>query len=265
MVDRLRGWIIATAAMLCVSAAMLAQTARQPALTTTPSSASTPDLSGFWDRPPGVGPRESLFFTSEEPPMQPWAAERYKEIRKGMRSMTSERPDYGRADLDPGQYPYCMPFGFPRVYAYIDGFEIMQTPGRVYAIFQSSEIQRIYTDGRTFPKGPPLTFMGQSIGHWEGDTLVVETKDMNELTWMDNIGHLHSDALRVEQRIRRVDHDTLEMNFLFDDPKTYTKPWGGKKVFKLHPSTDLVLGYFFCEDPTRQDFLQKVLNKREGS
>jgi hypothetical protein len=259
----MRGWLkrlsLVVAGILAVSGVMLAQKDQQPE-----EASATPDLSGLWLRPREVGPRAAMLFSTEEPLMLPWAAERYKAIRKGRKGVSDVRPDQGRGETDPGQHPYCMPFGFPRVYAYTDAFEIVPGPGRVYILFESSQVQRIYTDGRTFPKGPPLTFMGQSIGRWEGDTLVVETKDINDLTWIDSIGHLHSDELRVEQRIRRVDHDTLEMTFLFDDPKTYTKPWGGKKTFKLRPKEDYVMNYFHCEDPTRVDFLRNVLGKKEG-
>src|SRR5262249_7657960 len=150
-------------------------------------------------------------------------------------------------------------YGFPRVYASTDLFEIVPEEGVIYIMFESNNIQRIYTDGRKFPEGPPLTFMGQSIGHWEGDTLVVETKDMNELTWIHGMCHPHSDVLRVQQRFRRVDHDTLEISFLFTDPKAYAKPWGGKKIYKLRAPNEVIMNYFLCEYPATQDFEQKVL------
>jgi hypothetical protein len=257
MGNRLRSSIFAVAAVFAISLPMLGQTAQGQA------AATAPDLSGLWIRQI-YNARTALYFTKEEPPMLPWAAERYKEIRKGRKGMNDPRPDQGRDDLDPAQYPYCMPYGYPRAYTNTDAFEIVQSPGLVYILFEGGEVQRIYTDGRKFPKGPPLTFMGQSIGRWEGDTLVLETKEMNDLTWIDGIGHQHSDALRVEQRIRRVDHDTIEMNFLFDDPKTYSKPWGGKKMFKSMPSTDYVFNYFLCEDPAREHFLRDVPGKKEG-
>jgi len=256
----LRGGFLAAMAMAVLSGVVLAQGPRPSA----GASGQVPDLSGFWIRPEGVGPRQALYFTTEEPAMLPWAAKKYEVIRKGLNSMTTDRPEYGHPEFDPSQHPYCMPFGFPRVFAYSDGFEIVQVPGRVYINFESGAIQRIYTDGRTRAKGPPLTFMGQSIGRWEGDTLVVETTDINDITWLDSMGHLHTDALRVEQRIRRIDHDTLEMDFLFDDPKTYSKPWKGKRVFQLQKGNETLYDYFLCEDPTRQEFEENVLNKKEG-
>jgi hypothetical protein len=265
MAKRLMVSIFLVAAMLATSMLIRAQTAQRPAAGTDPPSAATPDLSGIWDFPfnddPSKDPRVVMFFTREEPSMLPWAQERYKAVREGRDSI---RPDMGRQDMDPAQYPYCMPFGMPRAYTYIDPIEIVQSPGRVYIFFESSAVQRIYTDGRKHPVGAPITFMGHSIGRWEGDTLVVETIDMNELSWLDSLGHPHTDALRVEQRIRRLDHDTLEINFLFDDPKTYTKPWTGKKVYKLRPSKDVLMDYFLCEDRMREEFPRNVLGKKEA-
>jgi hypothetical protein len=85
--------------------------------------------------------------------------------------------------------------------------------------------------------------MGYSIGKYEGNTLVVDTTDMNDKTWIDTLGHPHSDALHLVERFRRPSHDTLEIAFTFDDPKTYTKPWTGKKVYRLQPP-----GYEIKED-----------------
>jgi len=263
--------ILAGTAMVLAAAGLQAETAPEPVVKDqTPGS--IPDLAGAWDiyNPPDPGNpngRPELYFTKQEPSMQPWAQERYKENRKGQGEF---RPDHGRADKDPTRYPYCMPPGFPRVYAGSNSlgggaFEIIQQPGRVIILFQSNNIQRIFTDGRKLPKGPPLTFLGQSIGRYERDTLIVETKDLNELTWIDGMGHPHSDALRVEQRIRRTGPDSLEIDFLFDDPKAYTKPWTGKRVYKRVPKNDLLkdvtMDAFVCEDTVREDYSMKVLGE----
>jgi hypothetical protein len=254
MGNRLNISILSVAALLAMPPLLVAQNVGNP-------GPPTADLSGVWEPADTGNNRDVIHFTWEQPEMLAWAAERYKEVRKGQ---GEARPDYGRPDMDPSQYPYCMPFGMPRVFAYHDSFEIDQSPKRVYIFFESNAVQRIYTDGRKHLEGPPLTFMGQSIGRWEKDTLVVETVDMSDQTWIDGVGHPHTDALRVEQRIRRLDKDTLEISFLFDDPKTYTKPWGGKKVYKLRPRKESIMEYFLCEDRMREDFSQKVLGKKEG-
>ena len=256
--------VLGVGALLAVSLPRLVKTAQRPAAATT-----TPDLSGVWSPPPGAGgAMASLYFTREEPLMLPWAEERYKANRKGQGDV---RPDHGRADRDPTRPPYCMPIGFPRIYAGSQSlgggaFEIVQNPGKVLILFQSNNIQRIYTDGRKHPKGPPLSFLGQSIGRYEGDTLIVETKDLHELTWIDGMGRPHTDALRVEQRIRRVAPDTLEIDFLFDDPKAYKKPWKGKRIYKLmsdkNTLKDVNLEAFVCEDVVREEYTQKVLGEK---
>ena len=182
--------------------------------------------------------------------MLPWAEERYKDNRKGATAPTERATN----EIDPIQYPYCMPQGFPRAYDWPHPFEIIQTQGLVYVLFEvSHQARRIYMDGRTHPEGAPPTFMGHSIGRWDGDTLSVETAGLNDLTWLDSLGHPHTDVLRVEERIRRVNHDTLEINFLFDDPKTYTKPWKAMRRFLLRPNWE-ILEHVICEDRSGEDF-----------
>jgi hypothetical protein len=78
--------------------------------------------------------------------------------------------------------------------------------------------------------------MGDSIGRYEGDTLVVDTIGLNDKTWIDQVGHPHSDVLHLIERLRRVDQDTLEVTVTFDDPKAYTKPFTGKREFKRSSS-----------------------------
>ena len=120
-------------------------------------------------------------------------------------------------------------------------------------------VRRIYLDGRRMPEAYPPSFMGYSTGRWEQDTLVVETVGITELSWLDRMGIPHSEALRVVERIRRVDQDTLEIDLLFDDPEAFTMPWGGKKVFRLRPDWEIMEHIGFCEDRHRYDYSQKSL------
>jgi hypothetical protein len=83
--------------------------------------------------------------------------------------------------------------------------------------------------------------MGDSIGKWDGDTLVIDTIGFNDKTWLDRIGHPHSDALHVVERMRRVDHETLSDEITIEDPKAYTKSWTGQTRFQLRP--DLALDW----------------------
>ena len=109
-------------------------------------------------------------------------------------------------------------------------------------------VRRIYLDAKGHPDGYPITWMGHSIGKYDGGTLVVDTVGMNDKTWLDSVGHPHSDALHLVERYRRLTHDTLEIQFLFDDPKTYTKPWTGKKILQLMPPGYRVMEHIACED-----------------
>lgn len=200
--NRFRGAILAVVAALAASPVILAQTAP-------PSQAAakaTPDLSGFWHRP-GFHPE----LTNPDgspliPPMQPWAAELYNARRRA-------RDDNGKLAIDP--LIGCLPPGIPRSYLARSTFDLYQVPGRVIQIFESNTVGRvIYTDGRGHPEGAPPMFMGHSIGRWDGDTLVVETVGLrgNDETWLDRVGHPHTEALRVVERIRRVKPDTLEVD-----------------------------------------------------
>lgn len=262
MRNRWRGFLLAGAAAIALSSGVRAQTPAGPG----PAAAKpASDLSGVWTHagPSADGsPVMGFLWSNGEPPMQPWAAAKYKALRQGTRN-PGER---GLEDFDAVMYPYCLPHGVPRVYTAPFPFEILQAPGRVTILYESNhQVRRIYTDGRKIPEGYPPSFMGFSSGKWEGDTLVVETTHLfalpDGLLWLDNVGHPHTDALRVVERFRRVNQDTLEIDFLFDDPKAYTKPWGGKKVFRLRPNWE-IMEELICEDLPLKDFTDKVGGKK---
>lgn len=239
------------------------------------ASKPAPDLTGVWDRPPlttgssagasagaagggsapanpaanrarGVGPDgvPNFGFTADEPPMTPWAAEKYKAARSG----PSMKPyDKGSDELDP--MISCFPSGPTRIYTIPRPFQIYQFPDHVLIVYEWDHwVRRIYTDGRGHPDGYLTTWMGHSIGKWDGDALVVDTVDINENSWIDTLGHPHSDALHLVERYRRVNHDTLQIEFTFDDPKAYTKPWTGKKTFYLRPPGYEIMEHAICED-----------------
>lgn len=194
----------------------------------------------------GLGPGgiPNFGFTLEEVPMQPWAAELYKKVRNGpLRNPNDKALDV----FDPSIS--CFPPGPTRIFTVPRPFEIRQFPDVVYILFEWDHwVRRIYMDGREHPDGYLTTWMGHSVGKWDGDALVVDTVNINDKAWIDAMGHPHSDALHIVERIRRVDHDTLQIDFLFDDPKAYTKPWTGKKIFKLRPPGYEVMEHAICED-----------------
>ncbi len=223
---------------------LLAQTAPQPGA----AIAAAPDLSGKWNRravraPSGVYPDDPrgipfLGFTKGEPPLQPMAREAYQANRKGLADPRLK----GRDELDPSNS--CFPPGPTRIFTDPRPFEIRQTAEVVYILSEMDHwVRRIYTDGKGRADGYPVTWMGYSIGKYNGDTLAVDTIGMYDKSWIDSLGTPHSEDLHLVERIRRVNHDTLEIEFNFDDPKAYTKPWTGKKVYRLQPP-----GYEMKED-----------------
>jgi hypothetical protein len=185
-------------------------------------------------------------FTAEIPAMTPWGRARYE----------AAKPSYGpkavEASTDPvnpttGKDVGCFPPGVPRIYIQPFPFEIIQIPGRVIELFEfDHHVRQIWTDGRQHPEDPDPTWMGDSIGQWEGDTLVVDTVGFNDKTWVDRGGLPHSEQLHVTERIRRPSHDMLEIHFTIEDPKTYIKPWVGVRIYQLQPKWNIK--EFICLD-----------------
>jgi hypothetical protein len=88
--------------------------------------------------------------------------------------------------------------------------------------------------------------MGDSIGKWDGDTLVVDTIGFNDQTWLDNTKRPHSEDLHIIERIRRTSHDVLQLDITIDDPKAYTKPWTSQRIFDLKSGWEISEN--ICED-----------------
>jgi hypothetical protein len=109
---------------------------------------------------------------------------------------------------------------------------------------------------RDHPKDPDTTWLGDSVGKYERDTLVIDTIGFNDKTWLDHVGHPHSDALHLIERFRRVSHDTLELSVTVDDPKAYTRSFTGKKHFSLSQSP---MGETICSASENQAFQKKVM------
>jgi len=150
-------------------------------------------------------------------PFQPWAAAVYDYNSKN------------QSKYDPEGY--CLPPGGPRMMATPYPAEIIQLPEqkRIIMIFEgATHIWReIFMDGREHPKGDALnpTYLGHSVGRWEGDTLVVDIVGFSEATWLDYFGHPHTDQMHVVERFTRPNKATLHYEALIDDPGAYTKPF----------------------------------------
>jgi hypothetical protein len=150
-------------------------------------------------------------------PFMPWSAALYNYNLRN------------EAKYDPEGY--CLPPGGPRLMATPYPMEILQfhDQKRIIMIFEgAAHIWReIYMDGRPHPQGEALnpTYLGHSVGRWDGDTLVVDVVGFNEGTWLDPVGHPHTDLLHVIEKYSRPNKNTLHYEATIDDPGAYTRPW----------------------------------------
>ncbi len=203
------------------------------------------DLSGLWSRlRDGATARGYqqyvLDFGKTDSPMTPWAATKYK-------LTGSKYHGDNPSDVMADPIFQCFPPGVPRIYLFNFPVQIVQIPGQVIMLFEYDHyVRRIYTDGRPHDTEQGPLWMGDSIGKWEGNTLVVDTTNFNDKTFIDRVGRPHSDALHVVERMRRIDPNFMEIDFTVDDPKAYTKPWGTKLIFEQKPSWKIMEQV--CED-----------------
>jgi len=189
-----------------------------------------PDLSGLW-RLDGIGHVFNIL-GNQDVEMLPWARELYS---KRSISFAKDSPDSNC--LPPG--PSAGLFGMAPV-------KFVQTKNLLLILHEDAPTRQVFLDGRPLPADPNPSWMGYSIGRWDGDTLVVETAGFNDRTWLDVTGHPHTEALRVTERFRRLDTGRMQVQITFDDPKTYTRPWTIAVSAQLVPDTELI--EFVCNE-----------------
>jgi len=142
---------------------------------------------------------------------------------------------------------HCMPEGMPLVEMAPAPYKIIQTPGMLVMLYERDTTYRqVYMDGRKLPEDPSPTWLGYSVGRWEGDTLVVESAGYNDRGWLDARGHAHTESLRLTERFRRVDFGHMELMLTVDDPKTYSRPFTVR--LKQHLMADSDLLESFCAE-----------------
>jgi hypothetical protein len=174
------------------------------------------DLTGIWQ-----GPYTPDLTRGTQAALTPWGVEQFKKFD---------------GKMDP-----CLPVGVTRQANAPDPIEVVQTPKRVIILYESWHIFRsIPTDGREHPKNKDPTWFGNSVAHWDGDTLVIDIANMNDKTSLDTNGHPHSDQLHLIERLRRTGPDTMSYEVTVDDPKAYTAPWKQSRVFKLQKGIELM-------------------------
>lgn len=219
-----------------------------------------PDLSGVWAymRPPGtptpapaaqaapgapaeiipLSVRTSQFWNlgasfKDGLPFTPWAAELH---RQRVASNSKDNPD-----------AHCLPLGLMQLHTHGQPRKMIQTPGVIVIIYEANGgVRQIFTDGRRLPKDPEPWWFGYSIGHWDGDTLAVETTGFRDLGWLDVEGSPLTESGKLMERFRRVDYGHLHIEVTIDDPKAYTRPWTVTVPQRLMPDTELI--EFVCQE-----------------
>jgi hypothetical protein len=144
----------------------------------------------------------------------------------------------------------CFQAGVPRATYTPKPFQIFQSPKRVFIVYQDVHAYRvIFTDGRPHYDSGIEFYMGDSRGHWEGDTLVVDVTNFKDETWLDMAGNYHSDALHVVERYTRSGRETLTYEATIEDPKVFTRPWKIRMPLRLHTEP----GFQILEDECVED------------
>ena len=201
------------------------------------SIAKLPDWSGVWEldwasfnaaRAPAAPPKLTPEYAARQA--------KYREQQK-----QGERQQTDTAN--------CVPPGMPQIMTQPYPVEFLFTPGKVtIAIEAYSQMRRIFTDGRKHQDDPDPTFQGDSIGHWEGDTLVVDTIALIPESYIAP-GVNHSDQMSIQERIHRVSPDTMEIRTTITDPKALVEPWTVTRTYKRH--TDWEIKEYICNQNNR--------------
>jgi len=214
------------------------------------ASNGTPDLSGVWAAEPSDELKRSVGsddtnplgadlqfiskyafniladFKPEDEPIRPEAAAIFR-----------QRTETAGKDIPTS---HCLPGGVP-FSSLIAPFKIVQTPRVVVMLLEDNNPPRqIHTDRRKLPADPWPSWMGYSVGRWEGDALIVDTMGFNDRSWLDAFGHPHSESLHIVERFRRRDFGHMDLALTIDDPKMYTKPFTVKIAYRLLPDTDIL-------------------------
>lgn len=243
-----------------------------------PRSHGKPDLSGIWQTestprkelaamfPPGVGllpgGENGL---GEDDPLK-YFLNFLADYKMGQEPFTPAAAALFQKRLQGPPQPMstlCTPQSMPVVQLVPSPFKIVQTPGLTLVLFESDNVFRqIFTDGRKQPVDPQPSWLGYSVGKWDGDWLVIETAGFNDQGPLDAMGHFHSDALHVTERLHRRDFGHMDVRMTLEDPKTFTKPVTIQYTNVLLPDTDLIEG--FCSEDENDTAHLNALAKAAG-
>lgn len=176
--------------------------------------------------------RDGLIRTidGKDPPFQPWAAEL---LEKRIKDAEAGNPFATTKSM-------CLPGGVPQVmFGPLLPIEILVTDRKVTMLIEEFNNFRQVFLNQKHPEDPDPSFMGHSVGRWEGDTLVIDTIGLTDRTTLDPVGTPHSEQLHLVERIRRISRDKLEDVVSFEDPGAYTRPWTARTTFNAVPQGQL--------------------------
>jgi len=184
------------------------------------------------------------------PPYQPWAAEL---VKKRMADNSKDNPD-----------AHCLPMGIAQLNGHIFPRKIIQTPTELVIIYEASgtTVREIFLDGRSLPKDPEPWWNGYSVGHWEGETLVVETTGLMDDGWLDVRGSPITNKGKITERWHRPNFGTLELEEIIDDPSAYTKPFSARLNYRISADTQLI--EFVCLDKDAEHYVGATRGKSEA-
>lgn len=219
-----------------------------------------PDLSGVWHvQPTSLEEMKRLFGDDvnkvEVPGMEIDTVSKYginilQDFKPGDAPIRPEAVKVmeRRGDGKPEALPltYCLPGGIVLSTLLSEVTKIVQTPGLTVIMLELGGNRQIYTDGRTHVADPAPSWLGYSVGKWDGDTLVVDTVGFNGKSWLDIIGHPQSESARVVERYRRRDFGHMDVAITIEDPTFYTRPFTVNVTHELQPDTDIL--EYFCNE-----------------
>jgi hypothetical protein len=215
------------------------------------SAHKTPDLSGVWQAEPAPIPELMKMVAGGQNGLGEDIPSKYfinvlADYARGHEPLQPKAAVYAsRLSLDTVQHDNtginCLPSGLPLFMMTPAPFKIVQTRGLVVVLSEGdNSFRQIFTDGRKHPEDPTPSWLGSSIGRWEGDTLVVETIGFNGRGQLDAMGHRYSPSMRLTERYARRSIGRMDVQFTIDDPETFTKPITVSTAMVLKPDTDLI-------------------------
>jgi hypothetical protein len=230
--------VLASTVAILFAAPLAAQSSGERAAPRT--AAGKPDMSGIW-----VATGAIMLFEGEEA----FAAARAADAAAGRPPGNSnEAPPYKPEAEAQRQYflsrrgiddpmAQCLLTGVPRINFRPLPFEIVQLPDRMIMLYEIHHAFRIIpTDGREPPEDAEPSYLGESVAHWDGDTLVVDVTSFNTQTWLSGVGTIHSEELKVTERYTRDSFDTIRYEATMEDPAVLTRPWTIRETFRLRPN-----------------------------